>query len=72
MCRIWSSSIAESYTRFKSSYTCSCTYASTLTHTQVLELNHVIELNPHSYKTTEKIYNLLPYEVAGDDGQKQH
>ena len=55
-----------------SAHTRSRKYASTHTHTQVLELNHVIELNPHSYKTTEKIYNLLPYEVAGDDGQKQH
>mmetsp|Transcript_100993 Transcript_100993/g.289970 ORF Transcript_100993/g.289970 Transcript_100993/m.289970 type:complete len:572 (+) Transcript_100993:166-1881(+) len=39
---------------------------------QTLELNHVIELNPHAYRTNEKIYNLLPYEEAGDDGQKQH
>lgn len=39
---------------------------------QTLKLNHVTELIPHAYGCDEKVYNLLPDENPGDDGQTKH
>uniref|UniRef100_A0A7S2SNR4 6-phosphofructo-2-kinase domain-containing protein n=1 Tax=Rhizochromulina marina TaxID=1034831 RepID=A0A7S2SNR4_9STRA len=39
---------------------------------QTLKLNHVTELIPHAYGCDEKLYNLLPDETPGDDGQTKH